>query len=211
MAKTSDYLALDLSDPGAPQQLLQWCEENNYPIEVLVNNAGYGLSGAFEKYTMEEYLAMMQVNMNTLVALCHIFLPQLKKMQQAYILNIASSTAYQPVPGLTLYAASKSFVLSFSRALAYELRKTTVSVTCSSPGATDTDFVNRANMSSKTLKIADRFNMKPEAVAKITVQAMLNKKTEVITGGINKFGAFLSWLLPKKMVEKNLGKIYQVG
>lgn len=206
----TDHLSLDLSVAGAPEQLLQWCNKNNYTVEVLVNNAGYGLSGRFEKYTLEEHTAMMQLNMNTLVSLCYMFLPQLKKLPQAYILNIASSTAYQSVPGLSLYAASKAFVLSFSRALTYELRKTTVSVTCSSPGATDTDFVNRANMQKKTLKVAARFNMTPEAVARITIKALFNKRTEVITGGINKFGAFLSWILPKKLTEHSLAGIYQV-
>jgi short-subunit dehydrogenase len=201
---------LDLSDTDAPQQLLDWCNKNRFTVEVLVNNAGYGLSGLFEKYTMAEHTAMMQVNMNAMVNLCHLFLPQLKKLPKAYILNIASSTAYQPVPGLGIYAASKAFVLSFSRSLTYELRKTTVSVTCSSPGSTDTDFVNRANMHGKTLKVADRFNMTPEAVAKISVNAMLNKRTEVITGGINKLGAVLAWLLPKKFTEHTIAGIYQV-
>ncbi len=204
------YMALDLSGAHAPQQLFDWCSTNNYSIEVLVNNAGYGLSGLFEKYTMEEHLAMMRLNMNTLVGLCHIFLPELKKLPQAYILNIASSTAYQPVPGLGLYAASKAFVLSFSRTLTYELRNTTVSVTCSSPGSTDTDFVNRANMQNKTRKMAKRFNMTAEAVAKISVRAMLNKRTEVITGAINKLGAFLAWVLPKKFTEHSIAGIYEV-
>ncbi len=206
----ADHFALDLSVVGASEQLLQWCDKNNYTVEVLVNNAGYGLSGRFENYTLEEYTAMMQVNMNALTSLCYVFLPRLKKLPQAYILNIASSTAYQAVPGLALYAASKAFVLSFSRSLTYELRKTTVSVTCSSPGATDTDFVNRANMQKKTLKVAERFNMTPEAVAKITIKALFNKRTEVITGGINKFGAFLSWLMPKKFTEHMIAGIYQV-
>ena len=204
------YMALDLSDPNAPQKLLDWCNKNGYIIEVLVNNAGYGLSGRFEEYSAREHNAMMQLNMNTLMNLCHLFLPGLKKLPKAYILNIASSTAYQSVPGLATYAASKVFVLSFSRALAYELRNTTVSVTCSSPGSTDTDFPNRANMHGKTLKTAERFNMTAETVARITVRAMLKKRTELITGGVNKLGAFLAWLLPKRFTEHMIAGIYQV-
>ncbi len=206
----TDCLAIDLSLPGSTYELFDWCKINKYSVEVLVNNAGYGLSGPVDKYTMDEYTAMMQVNMNAVVGLCHLFLPELKKIPQAYILNIASTTAYQSVPGLALYAASKSFVLSYSRTLTYELRKTTVSVTCVSPGSTDTDFVNRANMSKNTRKAADKFNMTPEAVAAIAVKAMLHKRTEVITGAVNKLGAFLVWLLPKKFVEAQVAAIYDI-
>ena len=208
--KTS-CLAIDLSLPGAATELYEWCTKNNFAIEILVNNAGYGLSGPFEKYNDEEYTAMMQVNMNTLVSLCHYFLPGMKKLQQAFVLNIGSTAAYQSVPGLALYAASKSFVVSFSRSLCYELRNTAVSVTCVCPGSTDTDFVNRANMSSKTKKTALKFNMTPEAVALIAVNAMFKKKTEVIVGGLNKLGAFLVWLLPQSVVEKNIASLYDMN
>ena len=206
----TDYLAIDLSQPDAAATLYEWCKKNNYTVEILVNNAGYGLSGHFGKYSQQEYTDMMQVNINALVSLCYYFLADMKKLPQAFILNIASTAAYQPVPGLGLYAASKSFVLSFSRSLSFELRRTTVSVTCICPGSTDTDFVNRANMSSKTKKTANRLNMSPRAVALIAVDALFKKKTEVITGGVNKLGAFLAWLLPKRLVEKNVASIYDM-
>jgi len=206
----TDYLAIDLSMPQAPALVWDWVTKNNYQAEILVNNAGYGLSGPFEKYSLEEHIAMLQVNINTLIGLCHLFLPAFKKLPKSYILNIASTAAFQSVPGLGLYAGSKALVASFSRSLTYELRNTSVSVTCVSPGSTDTDFVNRANMTGKTIKLSEKFNMTPEAVAKIAVNAMFHKKTSVIVGATNKLGAFLAWLLPKKMVEKNLAGIYQV-
>jgi short-subunit dehydrogenase len=160
---------------------------------------------------MNEYTNMLQVNLNALVKLCHIFLPHLKKMPKAFILNISSTTAYQSVPGLALYSASKSFVQSFSRSLSYELSKTNISVTCISPGGTDTDFVVRANIGIKALNIAKKFNMTPESVAKIAVNAMFNNKTEIVAGLINKIGVFLVWLLPKKIVERNVAKIYELN
>ncbi len=205
----TDYLGIDLSLPEAPLLVKEWCDKNSYPVSILINNAGYGLSGPFEKYSMSDYTAMLQVNVITLLNLCHIFLPDFKKLPQAYILNIASTAAYQSVPGLSIYAASKSFIQNFSRSLAYELHKTTVSVTCISPGSTDTDFVKRANVGRKALKAAAKFNMTPNSVAKIAVHAMFNKKTEIITGTINKLGAFLAWLLPKKIIESNISKIYE--
>jgi uncharacterized protein len=206
---TAHYLSLDLSKKEAARQVFDWCDKNNYEVDVLVNNAGYGLSGAFDKYSLEEHLNMMQLNMNVLIELTYHFLPNLKKQPKAHILNIASSAAYQAVPFLSVYAASKSFVLQFSRGLHLELEKTNVSVTCISPGATDTAFVDRAQIGAKGLELAKKFNMQPDEVAKIAVNAMYKGKTEVITGFLNKLGAALAWLLPKKTIEKASAKIYQ--
>jgi short-subunit dehydrogenase len=204
-----DWLALDLSVPEAPQTVYDWCRAKGYSVSVLVNNAGYGLSGPFEKYSLHEHWNMMQLNMNTMVGLTRLFLPDLRKQPRAYLLNVASSAAYQAVPKLSLYAATKSFVLAFSRGLHQELRDTSVSVTCVSPGATDTDFPNRAQLGEKGMKAAEKFNMSPESVAFIAVKAMLARKPEVITGLINKLGAAMAWLLPKTMVERTAMKIYE--
>jgi short-subunit dehydrogenase len=204
-----DFFAIDLAEQGAAQKLYNWCSEKGYSISVLVNNAGYGLSGKFDTYSLSDHLQMMQVNINAVVELTHLFLPQLKQQASAYILNIASSAAYQAVPYLSVYAASKAFVLQFSRGLNYELKNTSVSVTCISPGSTDTDFATRANVGEKGMKAAKKVNMTPEDVAKIAVDAMYAKKREVITGLLNKLGAFFVWLLPKRLVENTAAKIYE--
>jgi uncharacterized protein len=203
------YLSIDLSAPHAPREVYEWCRTNTYDVNILVNNAGYGLSGAFDKYSLEEHQNMMQLNMNVVVEMTYYFLPDLKKQPQSYILNVASSAAYQAVPFLSVYAASKSFVLQFSRGLHLELKGSPVSVTCVSPGATDTSFVERANIGAKGLELANKFNMQPAEVARIAVNAMFNKRTEIITGFLNKVGAALAWLLPKKTIEKASAKIYQ--
>jgi uncharacterized protein len=203
------WLAIDLADPAAPQQVFDWCQTNNYPVSVLVNNAGYGLSGSFEQYSVADNLAMMQVNMTALVALTQLFLPQLRQQPRTYILNIASSTAYQALPGMSLYAATKVFVLNFSRGLHHELAGTSVSVTSVSPGATDTGFNDRAQIGAKAREAAKKVVMTPEAVARQAVAAMYTGKAEVITGAVNKLGAFAAWLLPKSLVEKTAYKIYK--
>ena len=205
-----DYLAADLGKAGAVEQILHWINEKHYPVYILVNNAGYGLSGPFTAYNAAEHREMMEVNMMAPVALCSALLPRLKEQPQANILNIASSAAYQAVPGLSVYAASKAFVLNFSRGLRYELRNTRVSVTAVSPGSTDTGFAHRANVGPKALKTAEKVNMTPEAVARLAVHAMFARKTELITGVINKLGAFFAWLLPKKLVEKASAGIYDL-
>jgi len=204
------FLALDLTSTDAATQLASWAVRQAPDLNILVNNAGYGLSGNFEKYSALQHEEMMQVNMNVPLELCLLLLPHLRRQEKGYILNVSSSAAYQAVPGLTVYAASKSFMLSFSRGLRYELRKTNISVTAVCPGATDTDFPKRAQVGAKAQKAADKFNMKPEEVAKQAVEAMFAEKAEYVTGVVNKLGAFLAWLFPKSMAEKAAAGIYEL-
>jgi short-subunit dehydrogenase len=206
----TDYLAIDLTSPNAAQQIVDWCSLKDYPIHILINNAGYGLSGAFENYPLDEHRNMMQLNMHVPVELSYLLLPQLKK-QASFIMNIASGAAYQAVPGLNVYAASKAFMLSFSRGLRYELKNSSVSVTAVSPGATETDFPNRAKVDSpKAKKMAERFNMQPIEVAKMAVDGLFAKKSEVVTGFVNKLAVFFAWLLPKSTLEKSAASIYDL-
>ncbi len=202
------WLALDLAEDKAAETVFEYCNKNQFVVSVLVNNAGYGLSGRFEKYSVQEHTEMLMVNIITLTKLTRLFLPSLLKQPDAYILNIGSSASYQAVPLLTAYAASKAYVLNFSRGLFQELKKTTVSVTCICPGPTDTNFVNRANVGTKGQKAAERFNMSPQEVARIAVDSLFRRKPEVITGGLNKLSTFFAWLLPKSIVEGIAMKLY---
>ena len=203
------YLSMDLAAPGSARAVVNWCNENNYQVNVLVNNAGYGLSGEFDKYPLNNHLDMMTLNMQVPVELCYLLLPALKKQPRSYILNIASTSAYQAIPLMSVYAASKVFILYFTRGLRQELKGTSVSVTCISPGPTDSEFVVRAQIKEKGLKAAKKVNMTPEAVAGIAVKAMLDGKSEVITGILNKLASFASWLLPKSFIEKTAMKMYE--
>ena len=208
-AVTVKYLALDLTELYASQKLFEWCLINDFHISILVNNAGFGLSGPFEEPTLKQTSALMQLNMVVPVELCRLFIVLLKKQDQSYILNDASTAAYQAVPGLTIYAASKAFILRFSRGLKWELAKTNISVTCISPGPTDTDWAYTAKVNDKVLKMADKLNMTPEKLATIAVNAMFNKRTEVVAGITNKLGAFAAWLFPDSLIEKTTGKLYK--
>ncbi len=205
------YNAIDLSSADAAEDIIIWCNKGGYDISVLVNNAGYGLHGAFEKLSLDDQLNMMWLNMSTLVQFTHLTLPLLKRHSgKSHILNIASTAAYQAVPYLATYSATKSFVLSFSRALRHEMMGTNVSVTCLSPGGTDTNFMERAGMegSRKIMKQAKKFNMLPDEVAEFGVKAMLHNKAEVIPGFGNKVGAYSSKILPKAIVEGIAKGIY---
>ena len=206
--RNCQWLALDLAGDQSAEAVFEWCNKNNFAVSVLVNNAGYGLSGPFEKYSPQEHADMLHVNIITLTKLTRLMLPILRQQPAGYILNIGSSASYQAVPFLSAYAGSKSFVLNFSRGLYQEFKKTNLSVTCVCPGPTDTNFVNRANVGTKGQKAAERFNMTPQAVAKIAVHALFLRQPEVITGGMNKLSAFFAWLLPKTLVETIAKKLY---
>ena len=204
-----DYIVADLSEVGSVDKLVSWVDAKQVDLRILVNNAGFGLVGQFETYSFEENLKMMQVNMHALVEACQKFYPMLVGKGQAYVLNIASSTAYQAIPNMSLYAATKVFVLNFSRGLFHEWKEKGISVTVVSPGATSTNFNDRANLQEKARKAAAKITMSPSQVAKMAVDGMFAKKIEVITGFVNQLAAFLAWVAPKTLSEKIAKGIYE--
>lgn len=202
-------LALDLAAPGAAAQLAAWANACTSELAVLVNNAGYGLWGRFEELPLAQQQNMLQLNMHLPVELTYALLPLLRRQPRAYILNVASTAAYQAVPTLTLYAASKAFLVSFSRGLRYELREANISVTCLSPGATTTDFADRAGMNAALQATANKVSMTPAQVAQAGVAALLAGEAEIIPGALNKVSAALTALVPKKLTEKIAAGIYE--
>jgi len=199
----------DLSIPGAASKLAEWCISNEFKISILVNNAGYGVWGNFDSVAIEEQQNMLQLNINAVVEITHSFLPLLKRHKQSYILNVASTAAYQALPTFSLYAASKAFILSFTRGLRFELKTQNISVTCLSPGPIDTDFADRAGLHMLT-DMAAKFNMMPDEVAEAGVRAMFLKRSEVIPGFTNKISAFAARILPKALLEKIGANIYKI-
>jgi len=209
LGRQAQVLALDLAAPGAASQLAGWARAQAPELAVLVNNAGYGLWGRFEELPLDRQQNMLQLNMHLPVELTYALLPVLRRQPQAYILNVASTAAYQAVPTLTLYAASKAFLLSFSRGLRYELRETGVSVTCLSPGATTTDFADRAGMNADLQATANKVSMTPEQVAQAGIAALLAGEAELIPGALNKVSAALTSFVPKSLTERIAAGIYE--
>lgn len=204
----AEFLSLDLSTPDAHLTLKSWLNQNSFSIDILINNAGYGIWNPVEKTKLDELTNMMQLNMNTLVNLCYTLLPDLKTHKKSFILNVASTAAYQAVPTLSTYAATKAFVVLFTRGLRQELMKSSVSVSCLSPGATSTGFIDRAGMASMKER-AEKFSMKPEAVAKIGIAGMLKGKSEIVPGFINWISVQLTYLVPKSLTEKIAQELYK--
>lgn len=202
-----NHFSTDLAEPGAADKITKWCTENKFEVNALVNNAGYGIWGLFENVPLSEEQNMMQLHMNVMIELCHAFIPILKKNKPSYILNVSSTAAFQAVPAMSVYAATKSFVITFTRGLQYELRNSGISVSCLIPGTTDTSFMDRAKM-DPLREIAKKFEMPPGIVAKAAVHGLLKGTLEIIPGFSNKASAVGTKFLPKRLAENIAASIY---
>ena len=137
-------VALDLSAPPAPKFLFDQLQRETIPIDLLINNTGFGAFGEFDQMPEEEILGQIQLNITALTHLTKLFLAPMLARRRGRIMNVASIAAFQPGPLMAVYYATKAYVLSFSEALANELRPSGVTVTCFCPGATNTNFARRA-------------------------------------------------------------------
>ncbi|WP_226678371.1 SDR family NAD(P)-dependent oxidoreductase [Mesobacillus jeotgali] len=190
----------DLSQSDAAREVYAEVKAAGITIDTLVNNAGFGLMGKFEKLDIVKQSEMINLNITALTELTHYFLPELKEnSNKARILNVASTAAFQPGPMMAVYYATKAYVLSFSEALAEELAGTNVTVTTLCPGATKTNFASVANV-EKTKMFSGA--MSSQDVAKQGYQALMAGKRVVITGSTNKVGAYAAKFLPRSLAAK---------
>lgn len=193
--------AADLRSAEAPEAIFDFVRNENLPIEILVNNAGFGLGGEFAETDLDRELEMIQVNIAALTHLTKLFLPGMIKRKSGRILNLASTAAFQPGPLQAVYYASKAYVLSFSEALAEELRDSGVTVTALCPGPTRTDFASTAGVSNSRLftifGVADATD-----VAEYGFQAMMAGKRVAIPGFRNKLVAQANRFSPRTLTAK---------
>jgi uncharacterized protein len=195
---SAHVIAKDLAHPRAPQEIFDELQERSTQIDFLVNNAGYGVYGSFTENNLQDELEMMQLNMVALTHLTKLVLPQMIARGSGRIMNVASTAAFQPGPLMAVYYASKAFVLSFSGAIANELRKTGVTVTCLCPGATETGFAKRAHMEESRLFKMGAMNS--AIVARVGYAGMMKGKLLVIPGVRNKLLAQSVRLAPRRLV-----------
>ncbi len=188
-------ISCDLSQSNSAHNL--FTQVNHLDIQILVNNAGIGFGGAFVTQSPKDIEGMLNLNITTVVTLTRLLLPKLIS-NQGSIINIASTAAFQPIPFMAAYAASKSFVLSWSEALSYELKKEGVSVLAVCPGWTKTDFIQNSKM--ETTQILSPSLQTPDQVALTTINAWKHKKTVVISGLRNRFLAISGVLMPRSIL-----------
>lgn len=189
----------DLSDPTAPGTLVHHLSIENIEVDVLVNNAGYGAYGTFVETSLESQLSMIQLHVHALTHLTHLLLPGMIQRGQGRILNVASTAAFQPGPGMAVYFATKAYVLSFSEALHAEVREHGVTVTALCPGPTSTEFFERAAMQRSGLT-RQALVMDVEPVVEAGYRGLMNGKRVVVPGWKNKLSAFLARRAPQRLV-----------
>lgn len=185
----------DLLLKETPQKLYDQIKQAGLSVDLLINNAGFGKWVNFLDESIEDYDKMLEININALVKLCHLMLPDMLKKGDCGIINVASTGALQPCPYVATYCASKSFVLNFSEALHGEYSKRGVTITALCPGNTTTGFQLVAKADTKGMT-ADT----PETVAKQGIASLLKNKSFKIVGTTNYLQSFLPRLLPRKMM-----------
>jgi hypothetical protein len=178
--------------------------------DVLVNNAGFGLLGDFASGDLYRQLDMIQLNVTSLVDLTGRLMPGMLQRSHGRIMNVASTAAFQPGPGMAIYYATKAFVLSFSEAIAEETRRSGVSVTVLCPGPTDTEFQTRAGMLETPLFNGGLKIMTAAQVAEIGYRAMLEGKVLSIAGLRNRLGMEGLRLAPRSWVRKIVYGLHKV-
>jgi len=195
------FVAADLRDPDAPQKLHDALEADGTGIDILVNNAGLGHHGWFVDQPGEDDVEMIRVNVEALVRMTKMFLPEMVARRSGRILNTASIAGFMPAPQMAVYHATKAFVLSFTEALAEELKDSGVTVTALCPGATDTDFFKTGDLVDTTA-FQKMEVMPPQEVAKGGYEALMNGDRVYVAGGMNKAMVFMRRLMPDSVMVK---------
>ncbi len=199
----------DLTMSQGPAHIYQQTQDLNLTIDLLVNNAGFGDYGLFAQSDRQRQLAMIQLNIQALVDMTHHFLPGMQARQSGSILNVASIAAFQPMPYLSVYAACKAFVLSFSEALWAENQSTGVAVLAVCPGPTESNFFAVAGF-PKALAGGNSTLVPAAKVVQQALRALDDQRANVVTGGLgNQVIVNLPRLLPRQTLVKAIAKLFQ--
>jgi short-subunit dehydrogenase len=204
----AEVIAADLTDADSRAALPGELERRELNVDILVNNAGFTTMGPVYKADREKELSMVRINMEAVVDLCTLFVGGMVTRHRGAILNTASTAAFQPLPGQAVYAASKSFVLSYGRALGSELTGTGVTVTTLCPGPVETGFAEASGLTDEEASAAlPKFMWVPaNEVAKAAVEALAAGRSVVIPGTVNRVGAIAGHLVPKSWILPILAK-----
>lgn len=201
-------LRCDLTKEDSPQRIFDTLKSKRIEIDALVNNAGVGHKGKFAEAPIERDLNILRLNMEAVVRLTKLFLPEMISRGGCKILNVGSIAGFQPGPLLAVYHASKAFIVSFSEALAEEVKDSDITVTCLCPGATNTSFFARANMRDTRI-FQSGMLMDPDMVAAGGYKAFKSGDHIYIPGFSNKMLTFMRRFIPKSSQAKLNKKFYE--
>lgn len=200
---TAHYVVLDLTDHHADQVLLDEIERHKFEVHWLINNAGFGSVGDFATLDGDRELQMIDLNVRSLVAVTHRFLPKMRERKGGVIINVSSAAGFQPIPFMATYAATKAFVTSFSEAIAEENRPFGIQVLALCPGSTKTNFFKASNIDRP---IQVKGQQTAEEVVETALRAVKKGQIRVVSGFANKMGALLGTLVPTTLTNRVMAK-----
>lgn len=197
-----EVFGADLVQPDAPDQIYDFTKAKNIEIELLINNAGFGAFGNNHEIAPRRLAEMIQVNCAAVVHLTSLFVPPMVERKRGDVLIVASTAAFQPVPFIAAYAATKAFDLIFAEGVAEELRPLGVHVCALCPGSTNTEFKDVAGQPDRLFRVAET----AAKVAHVGLEGLALRKTVVISGGMNQLMVAAERLAPRRFVAKMAAK-----
>ncbi|MFN0123902.1 MAG: SDR family NAD(P)-dependent oxidoreductase [Blastocatellia bacterium] len=196
----------DLAQPQAARQIFAATETAGLQVDLLINNAGFGLAGDFAAQPLPRLTEMIQVNVTALVELTHLYLPQMLARNDGAIVNLASTASFQAVPYFAVYAATKSFILIFSESLWGEVGDTNVRVLAVCPGATETHFQEVAGTTTRKFRANTET---PEQVVGNSLRALARGRSHVVSGLVNRAQVELERLLPRDTTTRMAERLFR--
>jgi uncharacterized protein len=200
-------VGIDLSTKDAATKLMADIAANGETVDLLVNNAGFGLIGRFAELDAKRLRQMIDLNVATLTDLCRAVAPGMIERKSGAILNVASTAAFQAGPGIAVYFATKAFVLSLTEALHEELKPHGIKVSCLCPGPTRTEFGEVAGVAGEFARFFDKIAMDATTVVRLGLRGLEKNRAIVVTGALNKVGAASTRFFPRALIRKIAGAI----
>jgi short-subunit dehydrogenase len=206
-AGRTEIIAADLARSNAPLELQERLAAASIEIEYLINNAGFGTTGRFDRLPLAREIEEIELNVTALVALTRLFLPSMIQRRHGTIINVASTAAFQPIPHMATYAATKAFVLSFTEAIGAETAGTGVNILALCPGPVRTEF--QAVAKHENALMPSFVYLDPETVVRQALAAVARGRRVQINGVINMVTVLGARLLPRRLVTAIAGRIYR--
>jgi uncharacterized protein len=194
----------DLVRPETPREILRFTQQKQIPIQVLVNNAGFGKYGEFFRTDSQRLLEMVQFNVAAVVNLTHLYLPAMAEGRSGYVLIVSSVAAYQAVPYISTYAATKAFELLFAEGIAEEMRPYGVRVCCLCPGSTESEFNQVAGQPPRTARRRET----AEKVARVGLEALAEGRPVIVSGRRNWANVEAQRLVPRRLVTRVAARLF---
>ena len=209
----SEVVAADLSDAASRQAMVDEISARGLDVDILVNNAGFGTGGAVHEADRDAEVSMIRTNVEALADLTYVYVPQMVGRGSGAVLNVASTAAFQPLPGSATYAATKAFVLRLTEAMHEELKGTGVTVTALCPGPVRTPFVDIISKGeSESVGSMPSFMwMDSDEVAKAGVDGMLRGRRVVVPGRLNQLGALAGTFTPREILLPVMRRFWPFG